>query len=285
MAIQSVPPLSTPTGRRTGGEIVAATLAAHGIDTVFCVPGESFLPILDALHDWRGTIDVITCRHEHGASVMAEAYGKLTGRPGVCLVTRGPGACNAAIGVHTAFQDSTPMLLLVGQVRRAWRGREAFQEVDFARMFAPLAKHAEQVDDPDRLPGGDDRGVSARARRADGPDRPRAPGRRAVGGRRDGARRSAAAGRSAPAGSRADGARCTSMLAAADRPVLLLGGSGWTDDARADILAFVDGPSAADLLRLSAARSVPQRPCLLHRRVGHRRQSGAGQAHRLRPIC
>lgn len=238
MAKPSIPPGSTPNGRRTGGQIVAAALAAHGIDTVFCVPGESFLPILDALHDWRGTIDVITCRHEHGASVMAEAYGKLTGRPGVCLVTRGPGACNGAIGVHTAFQDSTPMLMLVGQVRRAWRGREAFQEVDFTRMFAPLAKGAEQIDDPDCLP----EAMAQAFRRALGgrmgpivlafpedvlsanthaPDAPPLP----VDPRHPDPERMEA---------------LKNMLAAAERPVLLLGGSGWTGDARADILAFAE---------------------------------------------
>jgi acetolactate synthase-1/2/3 large subunit len=138
---------------RTGGRLVVDALRAHGVDTVFCVPGESYLAILDALYDARDEITVVTCRHEHGAADMAEAYGKLTGRPGVCLVTRGPGACNASIGVHTAFQDSTPMVMLVGQVERPHLGREAFQEVDFTRMFAPLAKHAAQADRPDELPG------------------------------------------------------------------------------------------------------------------------------------
>ncbi|MFQ5426981.1 MAG: thiamine pyrophosphate-binding protein, partial [Gaiellales bacterium] len=124
---------------RTGGQILVDQLVAQGVDTIFCVPGESFLAALDAMYD--APIRVITCRHEASAATMAEAYGKLTGRPGVCFVTRGPGAAHASVGVHTAFQDSTPMLLLVGQVRRAHRGREAFQEVDVEAMFAPLAKH------------------------------------------------------------------------------------------------------------------------------------------------
>ncbi|MXX22536.1 MAG: thiamine pyrophosphate-binding protein, partial [Rhodospirillales bacterium] len=102
--------------RRTGGEILADQLLIHGVDTVFAVPGESYLPVLDAFFDRRDALRLITCRHEAGAANMAEAAGKLTGRPGVCLVTRGPGACHASVGVHTAHQDSTPMLLLVGQV-------------------------------------------------------------------------------------------------------------------------------------------------------------------------
>ncbi len=137
---------------RTGGQLVADALRVHGVKTVFCVPGESYLEIMDALYDVSGDIALISCRHEHGAANMAEAYGKLTGRPGVCMVTRGPGACNASIGAHTAFQDSTPMVLLVGQVRRGHMGREAFQEVDFRHMFAPLSKWVTQVERADQLP-------------------------------------------------------------------------------------------------------------------------------------
>src|SRR5262249_29236293 len=107
---------------------------------------------LDALYDVAGTIRLISCRHEGGASFMAAAYGKLTGRPGVCLVTRGPGATNASIGVHTAFQDSAPMVLLVGQAERGHQEREAFQEIDFRRMFGQMTKWVAQVDDPARLP-------------------------------------------------------------------------------------------------------------------------------------
>ena len=119
---------------RTGGRLIADALRVHGVETVFCVPGESYLEIMDGLYDLSNEIALISCRHEHGAANMAEAYGKLTGRPGVCMVTRGPGACNASIGAHTAFQDSTPMVLLVGQVRRGHMGREAFQEVDYRHM-------------------------------------------------------------------------------------------------------------------------------------------------------
>src|SRR4051812_35949040 len=120
---------------RTGGRLVVDQLVIHGVDLVFCVPGESYLAVLDALYDARDRVQLINARHEAGAANMAEAYGKLTGRPGVALVTRGPGACHAAIGVHTAAQDSTPMVLLVGQIARGSTDREAFQEVDYRRVF------------------------------------------------------------------------------------------------------------------------------------------------------
>ncbi len=133
-------------GMVTGGQALVAGLQAAGVDTVFCVPGESYLAALDALID--SGIRVITCRHEGGAAFMAEAYGKLTGKTGVCFVTRGPGACNASIGLHTAKQDSTPFLLLIGQVARADRGREAFQEIDYRQMFAPpIAKAVYEAED------------------------------------------------------------------------------------------------------------------------------------------
>ena len=118
----------------------------------FGVPGESYLPLLDGLHDVRDRLAFVSCRHEGGAAYMAEAYGKLTGRPGVLLVTRGPGATNGAVGVHTAFQDSTPMVVLVGQVGNAMAEREAFQEIDYRRMFGPMAKWVAQIDRIDRIP-------------------------------------------------------------------------------------------------------------------------------------
>ena len=124
----------------------------HGAELAFCVPGESYLPVLDALYTVRERIQLITCRHESGAANMAEAYGKLTGTPGICLVTRGPGATNASIGVHTAFQDSTPMILLIGQVGTDFMEREAFQEIDYRRMFGPMSKWVAQIDRTDRIP-------------------------------------------------------------------------------------------------------------------------------------
>src|SRR4029077_5581114 len=137
---------------RTGGEILVANLLSHGVTHAFGVPGESYLAVLDALHDVADRLQFIVCRQEGGATYMAEAYGKLTGRPGIALVTRGPGATNAAIGVHTAQQDSTPMLLLVGQVGGDFVDREAFQEIDYRRMFGSVAKWVAQIDRADRIP-------------------------------------------------------------------------------------------------------------------------------------
>src|SRR5438067_1949743 len=136
----------------SGGQILVQSLLTQGADQVFCVPGESHLAVLDALYDARDRIKLVVCRQEGGASNMADACGKLTGRPGIALVTRGPGACNASIGIHTAFQDSTPLLLLVGQVPRGFTDREAFQEIDYRRMFGQMAKWVAQIDDPRRVP-------------------------------------------------------------------------------------------------------------------------------------
>ncbi len=139
------------TAARSGGRILVDALRVHGVDRLFCVPGESYLDVLDALYDYP-EIAVVVAKHEGAAANMAEADGKLTGRPGICFVTRGPGATHASVGVHTAFQDSTPMILFVGQVAREARGREAFQEVEFSQMFAPLAKWTAEIDTADRIP-------------------------------------------------------------------------------------------------------------------------------------
>jgi acetolactate synthase I/II/III large subunit len=136
---------------RHGGKLLADQLALHGCELAFCVPGESYLPLLDGLYD-HPDVRVVTCRHEASAANAAEATGKLTGRPGVCMVTRGPGATHAAVGVHTARQDSSPMLLFVGQVARAHQRREAFQEIDCQEVFGTLAKGVLELDDTDRIP-------------------------------------------------------------------------------------------------------------------------------------
>ena len=142
--------------QQIAGHLLVECLIAQGVDTAFGVPGESYLAVLDGFHRHRDRIRFITCRQEGGAAFMAEAAGKLTGRPGVCLVTRGPGATNASIGVHTAFQDSTPMVLLVGDVGSDFRDREAFQEIDFQSFFGPstkgMAKRVERIDDARRIP-------------------------------------------------------------------------------------------------------------------------------------
>jgi acetolactate synthase-1/2/3 large subunit len=137
---------------RMGGKILADGLKAQGVELIFGVPGESYLALLDGLYDQRETIRFITCRQEGGAANMAEAYGKLTGQPGICVVTRGPGAANASIGLHTAFQDSTPMLLLVGQVGRQMQDREAFQEVNHGIFFSEMSKWSAEIRDPSRIP-------------------------------------------------------------------------------------------------------------------------------------
>lgn len=134
----------------TGAQVLVEQLKIHGADKIYGVPGESYLSVLDALVD-APQLDFITCRQESGAAMMAEAYGKLTGKPGICMVTRGPGATNASAGVHVAFQDSTPMILFIGQVARDMMDREAFQEIDYRRMFGQMAKWVAQIDDADRM--------------------------------------------------------------------------------------------------------------------------------------
>jgi len=223
---------------RTGGELIVEALLAHGVQRLFGVPGESFLPLLDALYDRRDRIAFVACRHEHGASMMAEAAGKLGDPPGVCVVTRGPGACNAAIGVHTAFQDSTAMLLLVGQVPRAFLGREAFQEVDLAALFRPLAKQALQIGSAAELPDAVVRALYlARTGR---------PGPVVLALPEDVLAEHVAAINvpPLPALQRLPdfGAmeKLRTMLGPALRPVMLLGGGGWSERARSDILAFAE---------------------------------------------
>ena len=224
---------------RTGGEILIDALRLHGVDTVFCVPGESYLAALDALFGARNRIRVVTCRQEGGAAFMAEAWGKATGRPGVCFVTRGPGACNAAIGAHVAMQDSTPMLLFVGQVARGAAGREGFQEIDYRRMFAhPIAKLAMQIDDARRIPELVHHAFRVAASGRQGPvvvalpeDMLRESAAVADGRRYEAIR---------PHPGAAALAALRERLAAAARPLLVLGGSGWSARACADARAFAE---------------------------------------------
>ncbi|WP_421730649.1 thiamine pyrophosphate-binding protein [Brevundimonas sp.] len=225
------------TSARTASHRLVETLVMNGIDRVFCVPGESYLSVLDALADVAGDgpgqIQVIACRHEAGAANMAEAYGKLTGKPGVCMVTRGPGATHASIGVHTAHQDSTPMILFVGQIASSDRGRGAFQEVDYREVFGGLAKWATELEQADRTVEVVERAFATALQGrmgpvvialpedvldADGgpaPVRPITPARSGL--------------------DLAFAAEVGSHLAKAERPLLVLGGSGWTDEAAAAI--------------------------------------------------
>src|SRR3989441_2507723 len=222
----------------SGGQILVQSLLAQGADQIFCVPGESHLAVLDALYDARDRIKLVVCRHESGASNMADACGKLTGRPGIALVTRGPGACNASIGIHTAFQDSTPLLLLVGQVPRAFADREAFQEIDYRRMFGQMAKWVAQIDDPRRVPEYVRRAFQTATSGRPGPvvlalpedmlnesaEAPAAPRYRRVA--------------AAPHPEQLE--RLSTLLGAAHRPIVIAGGSGWTSDACMDLRRFAE---------------------------------------------
>jgi len=219
----------------SGGQQVVAALRAHGVRMAFSVAGESYLEVLDALYD-APDIHLVTCRQEGGAAFMAEAYGKLTGEPGVLLVTRGPGACNASIGVHTAFQDSTPMIVLVGQVARHQIDREAFQEVDFRKMYAPLAKWVTQIDLAERVPELLNQAFQVATSGRPGPVVVALP--------EDVLRDLAAATVAGPYHAvhahpgAADMAELRRLAAAAERPIMLVGGSGWSDVAAADIARF-----------------------------------------------
>jgi acetolactate synthase-1/2/3 large subunit len=135
---------------KTGGQLIVEALEANGVDRLYCVPGESYLAVLDALHDSK--IRTIVCRQEGGAAMMAGTYGCLTGRPGICFVTRGPGATNASAGIHIARQDSIPMILFIGQIARGARDREAFQEIDYRAFYGSVAKWVTEIDDPARIP-------------------------------------------------------------------------------------------------------------------------------------
>ena len=221
---------------RTGGRIVVDQLERNGVDRAFCLPGESFLPVLDALYD--SSIRLVSCRHEQGAANAAEAYGKLTGRPGVCLVTRGPGAMQAAVGVHTARQDSTPMLLLAGQVPRAFRGREAWQELDYGRAFGSVAKAAWEVDAAERIPQHLARAFELALSGRPGPVVLALP-EDVLSEEAD------VADAEPPAIEHAaphpdDLARLAELLARAERPLVVAGEGGWTAGTAADVLVFCE---------------------------------------------
>lgn len=236
---------------RRGGKLLVDQLAIHGTDIAFCVPGESYLEVLDGLYD--SPIRLITCRHEAGAANMADAYGKLTGRPGICIVTRGPGATQASVGVHTAFQDSTPMILLVGQVASDQVEREAFQEIDYRRMFGPMAKWVAQIDRADRIPEYVARAFTTACAGRPGPvvlslpedmlssetDAPDALPFQVV--------------QAHPGLEQLDGLRA--LLERAERPLAILGGAGWTARAAQDMRAFLEAnalPAGAAFRRQDA---------------------------------
>jgi acetolactate synthase-1/2/3 large subunit len=231
---------------RTGGQVLIDQLRALGVDTAYGVPGESYLAALDALHDAAG-LRMVVCRHEGGAAYMAEAHGKLTGRPGVCFTTRGPGATNALVALHTAHQDATPLVLFIGLVPRGHTDRHAFQELDLRATFGASAKLVETIDAAARIPEYVARAFATAEGGRPGPVvlglpedmltdvvevadlRPAAPAEGAV--------------------SATELQQLTELLTAARRPLVLLGGSRWTDAARADLRAFAEAwqlPVATD---------------------------------------
>jgi len=232
---------TTPTPRLAGHALVEA-LMAHGVTDAFGVPGESYLAVLDGFHEHRERIRFIACRQEGGAAFMAEAQGKLTGRPGICFVTRGPGATNASIGLHTAFQDSTPMILFIGQVASDQRDREAFQEVDYRQMFGPgtlgMAKWVGEVQSAERLPEYVARAFHTATQGRPGPvvlvlpeDMLTQPITAPV---LPPARPAEAAPTPAAL------AEIAARLAAAQRPLVIAGGGGWTPEAAAALQAFAE---------------------------------------------
>jgi acetolactate synthase I/II/III large subunit len=228
---QSMPPA-------TGGQILVDCLKVHGVELAFCVPGESYLAVLDALYDAREQIRLIVCRQEGGAAFMSEAYGKLTGRPGICFVTRGPGATNASIGVHTAFQDSSPMILFIGQVGGDVVEREAFQEVDYRRMFGQMTKWVAQIDRAQRIPEYISHAFHLAVSGRPGPVVLALPedmlSTQAVA---PAARRYQ---RVKPSPNARDMDRLKQILRSASRPLAILGGGDWTAQACNDIRAFAE---------------------------------------------
>ena len=221
---------------RTGGQILVDALKIHGVDTCFGVPGESYLDVLDALHD--SDIRFIVNRQEGGAAFMAEAHGKLSGRPGICFVTRGPGATNASIGVHTAYQDSTPMILFIGQVGNDFTDREAFQEIDYRRMYGQMAKWVAQIDRADRIPEYLARAFQVATSGRPGPVVLALPEDMLVTKAAVADTRRYQPVQAAPAPDQI--AQLRTLLAAARRPLLLLGGATWNAAACADLQRFAE---------------------------------------------
>jgi len=223
---------------RHGGRILADALVGHGVQMAFGVPGESYLPVLDGFYDVREQLKFVVCRQEGGASYMAESYGKLTGQPGVLFVTRGPGATNGAVGVHTAFQDSTPMVVFVGQVGNDFVEREAFQEIDYRRMYGPMTKWVAQIDRTERIPEYVSHAFHAAMAGRPGPVLLALPedmlfAQAAVA---DVPRYRIVR----PAPSASDMGELRALLQAAERPFVILGGGGWDRAACDGLRAWLE---------------------------------------------
>ncbi len=228
---------------RHGGRILADALVGHGVKMAFGVPGESYLPVLDGFHDVADRLKFVVCRQEGGASYMAEAYGKLTGEPGVLFVTRGPGASNGAVGVHTGFQDSTPMVVFVGQVGNEIAEREAFQEIDYRRMYGPLTKWVAQIDRVERIPEYVSHAFHTAMAGRPGPVLLALPEDTLFAQAAVADVLHYATVRAAPAP--ADMARLGQMLQAAERPFVILGGGGWDRASCERLRAWLEGAQLA----------------------------------------
>jgi len=229
--------LSDNSKPRSGAEVLIDALRINSVERIFCIPGESYLAALDALYD-RSEIDLVICRNEGGAAFMAEADGKMTGRPGICFVTRGPGATNASGGLHVALQDSTPMILLIGQIARKDIDREAFQEIDYRRMFSEVTKWSAQIDDAARIPEYLNRAFAVATSGRPGPvalalpeDMLTDPTDTADTGPWHNLTASPAA---------RDVGQATDMLAAAERPLMIVGGGGWSETLRQRLETFAE---------------------------------------------
>lgn len=239
---------------RNGGQLLVESLVALGARKGFGVPGESYLAVLDALHDTAGRLDFVLCRNEGGAAFMAAAWGKLTGSPGLCFVTRGPGVTNASIGIHTAMQDSAPMIVFVGQVGTDMRGREAFQEIDYRAVFGTMAKWAVEIDDVNRIPE-----ILARAWVTATTGRPGpvviALPEDMLTSLTDAAPLTAPSRitEAAPTPDAVVAARA--MLESAQRPLILMGGCNWTPEGQAALQGFAE---ASDIPVLAAFRYQDQ---------------------------
>ena len=256
-----MPSLITP---QIGGQLVVKALLTHGARVVYCVPGESYLPVLDALYEARDQIRLVVCRQEGGAANMAEAFGKLTGEPGICMVTRGPGASNAAIGLHTAYQDSTPMILLIGQVGSDFVEREAFQEVDYRRMFGQSAKWVAQIDRADRAEEMMSHAFHLATSGRPGPvvlalpeDMLTAQAAPLMLSRYQ---------RIAASPSAAQMAQFQELIANGKRPLAILGGSGWTAKACGEMLSWAEKNAIALCTSFRCQDLIPNQHPLY---VGH----------------
>ncbi len=239
---------------RNGGQVLVQSLVGLGARKAFGVPGESYLAVLDALHDTRGRLDYVLCRHEGGAAFMAAAWGKLTGSPGICMVTRGPGATNASIGVHTAMQDSAPMILFVGQVGTDMKGREAFQELDYRAVFGTMAKWVVEIDRVERIPELLSRAWVTALSGRPGPVVVALP-EDMLTGLTDAVPLDGPVTVHEPAPSAAALDAALDLLAGSQRPLILLGGCNWTGEGRAALEAFA---ATSDMPVIAAFRYQDQ---------------------------